>query len=572
MYCIISVTEMIYTKAGFTCKKSGGKHKDATPRDNNQKSISEAFNLVTKFPASSSKSKELTNAVAYFIAKDMQPISVVQGVGFRHMIGKLEPRYLVPHRKTFTERVLPDHFVKLKDTVTSVVNNVSSFAITTDCWTSRANEAYMGVTIHTITDDWELAHFTLQNRPLPDQHTAENLAEALLAVLQDWNLDPAHFTCAVVDNAANVQKAVIDILSWNCLGCFGHTLNLCVKAGLKVHQISTAIARCSRLVTYFRKSSRAAHILSEKQDLLGIEKHKLLNDVDTRWNSTYDMVQRVLEQQSPICSSLVDQKRLDLLPKDAELHILEELVQVLKPFKEITVQVSAEAYVTSSAINPLLHHIINNILKIQLDDSATIQKMKSEMKKNIQSRYKKDCIVDMLNTACFVDARFKSMPFLSKPEIKTLHNDIVEEMLSLMPPPTNEEQSTGSDNSVTDGQEPAVKKKKTLLGQILGDMFEKQNEEGIFLSNNEKAEQELKRYVDEDSPAVDETHALKWWKEHHHRFPYIAKIAKRLLCIPATSTPSERLFSTAGHIINSKRACLDPDNVNMLCFLAENLP
>ena len=38
------------------------------------------------------------------------------------------------------------------------------------------------------------------------------------------------------------------------------------------------------------------------------------------------------------------------------------------------------------------------------------------------------------------------------------------------------------------------------------------------------------------------------------------------------STPSERLFSTAGDIINAKRACLDPENVSMLCFLAENLP
>ena len=62
------------------------------------------------------------------------------------MIGKLEPRYEVPHRKTFTERVLPEHFVEVKDTVTSVVSKASSFAVTTDWWTSHANEAYMGVT------------------------------------------------------------------------------------------------------------------------------------------------------------------------------------------------------------------------------------------------------------------------------------------------------------------------------------------------------------------------------------------------------------------------------------------
>ena len=100
----------------------------------------------------------------------------------------------------------------------------------------------MGVTFHTISEDWELLHFTLQNKALPDQHTTENLAEALLTSLQQWNLDPGLLSCAAtVDNAANFQKAVTDVLLWECLGCFGRTINLCVKAGLKVPQIATLL-------------------------------------------------------------------------------------------------------------------------------------------------------------------------------------------------------------------------------------------------------------------------------------------------------------------------------------------
>jgi hypothetical protein len=48
-------------------------------------------------------------------------------------------------------------------------------------------------------------------------------------------------------------------------------------------------------------------------------------------------------------------------------------------------------------------------------------------------------------------------------------------------------------------------------------------------------------------------------------------IAFKHLSIPATSVPSERLFSSAGDIISTKRACLGPDLASELIFLHGNL-
>ena len=44
------------------------------------------------------------------------------------------------------------------------------------------------------------------------------------------------------------------------------------------------------------------------------------------------MISRVMEQQAPICAALIEQKRMDLLPKDNELRLLEKVIVVLKPF------------------------------------------------------------------------------------------------------------------------------------------------------------------------------------------------------------------------------------------------
>ena len=60
------------------------------------------------------------------------------------------------------------------------------------------------------------------------------------------------------------------------------------------------------------------------------------------------------------------------------------------------------------------------------------------------------------------------------------------------------------------------------------------------------------------------------WRVSESRYPKLAKVAKKVFCFPATSTPMERLFSTARMICTKKRAQLSPEHVNMLVFLHQN--
>ena len=47
---------------------------------------------------SSTRAGALTDAIVDFVALDLRPISVVNGVGFRRMLYKFEPGYRVPSR------------------------------------------------------------------------------------------------------------------------------------------------------------------------------------------------------------------------------------------------------------------------------------------------------------------------------------------------------------------------------------------------------------------------------------------------------------------------------------------
>jgi len=83
------------------------------------------------------------------------------------------------------------------------------------------------------------------------------------------------------------------------------------------------------------------------------------------------------------------------------------------------------------------------------------------------------------------------------------------------------------------------------------------------------AESQLQAYLTEPQLRFDLDY-LEWWKTRADKFPALATLARKYLCIPATSANAERTFSIAGNIVTPKRNCLSSENVNMLVFLYQN--
>lgn len=76
-----------------------------------------------------------------------------------------------------------------------------------------------------------------------------------------------------------------------------------------------------------------------------------------------------------------------------------------------------------------------------------------------------------------------------------------------------------------------------------------------------------------DWPLLEDVDPLKWWRQRLGDGVMIplVNVVKKIFCIPATSVPSEQIFSKAGLLISKQRNGLKPSNVDMLIFLNKNV-
>ena len=87
---------------------------------------------------------------------------------------------------------------------------------------------------------------------------------------------------------------------------------------------------------------------------------------------------------------------------------------------------------------------------------------------------------------------------------------------------------------------------------------------------SDRASAEIIQYKAEPLLHLSEN-PLQWWKDKEDNYPLLSILARYHLCVPATSVPSERVFSKAGQIVSDRRALIKPKHVDYLIFLNKNM-
>jgi hypothetical protein len=554
--------------------------------------------LAKSQPYSQTSARQLAinRAIGEYIVTDLKPLSTIEGKGFRKMLNILDERYTPVSRATMLEKTIVPMYQETKIRVLNNMSKALRHAFTSDGWTSGATEGFLTYTIHYIDPETFKQHsHVLDTHATKESHTAENLAKDMKAVVAKWSIkNPV----GVTDNAANVVKATY-LNHYPHLGCFAHTLNLAVKKALKVTEVSALQGKLRKVVGAFKHSELRTLQLHNAEAAHQLKTLNLLQDVDTRWNSFLDMIRRLLKIMPAIVSVLYQCNLVHLVPSDIDISRMEELVAVLLPFEIATKMVCVESQPTCSMILPIMSSLVQRDLHENTTDSPMLRKAKSVILKDLESRYTDTDKQRLLKISSFLDPRFKELNWLSQDEHGEVKQWIVDDLREGLPVHVKQEKELDHLAVGTPAVTPAVTPALPALPDLSDDEvalplpmpvdpLSESHElpvvplrmdnffdviyvrtEKSTVSNEEKIRREITRYTEEDVLSIGGK-PLEWWGERKGTYPLLSNLVQKYLCIPATSVPSERVFSTAGNIVTKKRCALDASNVDMLIFLHGN--
>ena len=485
---------------------------------------------------------------------------------------------MVPCAKTITAR----HDARFAQHKSDLIEKCSkirdgSASITRDAWTSVANKNYDCFTLHDVDEDYVMHSTVLAVRQTTGKD-GQAIKSSIQSTLDEFGIVDPHVT---TDNCSAEILGVREAGLTRVM-CQGHTGNSSVKAGLAQEKVESTLNQSRKLCKWFKRSSQSLEVLQTKQaELLPkeLQNHTLKNDTKNRWDSTFTMVDRVLEQDIAIQAASRDPLVLrlndniqHLVPTSRQRVILQKIQEVVEPFTRATKTLSSDTEVTSSLAIPTAM-ILDNATKPQPTDEKWLREMKAKMSKNLDKRdtlshpsLKIASILDP-NTKDFItdDKRAILLPLVEQlvtedftSASNTLSSNIPDVSPSLTQP---------------DVEPPPKKQKLSDYDWIRATLKPKPVDEddepisNLLSDSNGIALKEVTCFLDMPDSTVK---PLDYWIRYGPEFPHLAILARKYFGIQATGVPSERLWSCGGNVLHKKTARLSSKHLEAQVMLHLN--
>lgn len=508
-------------------------------------------------PCNAERTEEIDQALVKMIIINQLPLSFVSSAGFKQFMNVVERCYAIP-REDVAKKRLRLIYDNVKAQVVSELAAATSVSWTSDCWSSRAHDSYITIVVHVLDSEWTPKSFTLTTEEMEERHTADNLAARMTSIMLEFSLENK-VTAVVTDNlqsAVNAVKALENVEENIGLTCAAHSLQLAVSKALGLTQVQEVCEKASRIVRYFHQSNLASHALENMQKRLEMNTRKLIQSCRTRWNSTYEMLNRLLGNRNPTVNVLADRSivpaatahKLEFL--ECDWAAVESLVGLLKPLQVATTVLCGENGSPVSMVRPVINSLLEKHMAACDTDNELMTQFKCVVSEELKARFAMawdplTSVVSARQIASCLDPRYKDLQAENPLARHVIRNHVRNKVLN---------PSSNTDADTTSGE--------TAEGSGLDFLFQEQ-------PRAHTASSQFDLYLAESQIGHNQD-AYLWWRSHEAKYPAVAALAKRYLSIPSTSASSERTFSTAGNIVSPKRNCLLPENVNMLVFLYQN--
>jgi hypothetical protein len=369
-------------------------------------------------PHKSSKMNYLHQIITEWIVIDGHPFHIIQGKGFQHMMAIFDSAFRIPSNITCKNIIAEAYDNSIRKVKALIIETCEFATITVDLWTARNKTGFIGITCHWLTSEFKIIDLLLCCEQISYPHTSETISSFISTKLKEFNLEDKVFF-AISDNGSNMISAFNNLEKIIRIPCIAHNIHLSVNKGLRTVQLYTK--KFQKLVKFFTTSVKQTERLDQAQliiarnkmqkeniihfdnpqdlnnednindenedleTLFEISRFKLLrniSDIHTRWNSSFYSWQRLLILQEPIqwlAATLPlqqekniqkDAQRLNqYLLKANEWKLLQDIVDILKPFESVTTYFSGIKYPTISMAIPIIETLKKNYMNISNNEN-----------------------------------------------------------------------------------------------------------------------------------------------------------------------------------------------------------
>ena len=348
------------------------------------------------------------------------------------------------------------------------------------------------------------------------------------------------------------------------LGCYPHTFQLAILKSTKKknNAFGKMLKKTRKFVVKYRRSPKAKAVLQKTQF-----KKRLLGYCRTRWWTDQVMLKRLCEAMecdqvpSPL-EVLADAMDWPIVISERDFQYMKAYTHMMEPLMEKSDQLGAETVSTIHMVYPTLMEVIEH-----LDDVSRkplCKALATDLKKNI--KYYFNHLIDPLDinfdpiaiTATFLSPVHRHI--LSEEQIK-IAEDHIKILLDSYDQSTNTAPEETGEIEVEEEKTITIPGLKFLSKKIIRGNNGSTSDPAAALKRDLdqyqiKSKQVLNKLMQSASHKVGEEGEMKtrnptdpmdfWVKELLQSETALSSLALDIMAIPASSVPSERLFSISG--------------------------